>query len=52
LKEIKFEKFNIVENNIISVELAKVLRYLEGKPAPTLIFSPFCMGYLQYLDII
>jgi hypothetical protein len=28
LEEIKFENFNISENNIISVELAKVLRYL------------------------
>jgi hypothetical protein len=26
LKEIQFENFNISENNIISVELAKVLR--------------------------
>jgi hypothetical protein len=29
LEEIKFENFNISENNIISVELAKVLRYLD-----------------------
>jgi hypothetical protein len=27
LEEIKFENFNISENNIISVELAKVLSY-------------------------
>jgi hypothetical protein len=29
LEEIIFENFNIFENNIISVELAKVLRYFE-----------------------
>jgi len=29
LEEIIFENFNISENNIISVELAKVLGYLE-----------------------
>jgi hypothetical protein len=29
LEEIIFENFNISENNIISVELAKVLRYLD-----------------------
>jgi hypothetical protein len=28
LEEIIFENFNIFENNIINVELAKVLRYL------------------------
>jgi len=28
LEEIKFENFNISENNIISVQLAKVLGYL------------------------
>jgi hypothetical protein len=29
LEEIIFETFNISENNIISVELAKVLKYLQ-----------------------
>jgi len=32
LEEIKFENFSIFENNIISVELVKVLRYpLQGQ---------------------
>jgi hypothetical protein len=31
LEEIIFENFNISENNIISVELAKVLRYCPTK---------------------
>ncbi len=35
MEEINFENFNISENNIISVELAKVLRYL-------LLFSLVC----------
>jgi hypothetical protein len=32
LEEIIFENFNISENNIISVKLAKVLRYCPAKP--------------------
>jgi hypothetical protein len=32
LEEIIFENFNISENNIINVELAKVLRYYNIKP--------------------
>jgi hypothetical protein len=37
LEQIIFEIFNIFENNIISVELAKVLGYIEekkGSPKP------------------
>ncbi len=37
LEEIKIENFNISENNIISVELAKVLRYVETDSSCPLI---------------
>ncbi len=44
MEEIILENFNISENNIISVELAKVLGYPQSKPLFTLSFSryPLC----------
>jgi hypothetical protein len=44
LEEIKFENFNISENNIISVEPAKVLRY-------TLNFHPQKVGFKVILSL-
>jgi len=42
LEEIIFENFNISENNIINVELAKVLKYISNYFQITLqIFGPY-----------
>jgi hypothetical protein len=48
LEEIFFENFNIFENNIISVELAKVLRYQPLLPLYLFSLSTF---YRQLLAL-
>jgi hypothetical protein len=46
LEKIIFENFNIFENNIISVELAKILRYVAG------ILGKCWVGFMETMRII
>jgi len=46
LEEIIFENFNISENNIISVKLAKVLGYVAG------ILEKCWVGFMETMKII
>jgi hypothetical protein len=47
LEQIIFEIFNISENNIISVELAKVLRYEEEIAR----LKKYIIGGLRYINL-